>query len=48
MSNKKRERGALKAKEDSIKKLQIPTLTPKWRRSGVTFYYMAIVKLLGC
>ena len=31
--------GAPKAKEDSMKKLQILTLPPKWPRSGVTFHY---------
>ena len=33
-----RERGALNAKEGSIKKLQIPTLPPKSPRSGVTLH----------
>ena len=46
MSNKKRERGALKAKEGSIKKLQIPTLFPEWPRSGVTFHYCSAFCML--
>ena len=37
---RKRERGAPKAKEGSINKLQIPTLPPKWPRSGVTFHFI--------
>ena len=39
MSNKERERGALKGKGGLYKKLQIPTLPLKCPRSGVTFHF---------
>ena len=44
-ATKQRERGALKGKKGSIKKLKILTLPPKSSRSGITFYYTVRVNL---
>ena len=38
MREKERE-GSTKGKGGLYKKLQIPTLSPKWPRSGVTFHF---------
>ena len=41
MRDKERE-GSTKGNGGLYKKLQIPTLPPKWSRSGVTFHYLSL------